>query len=137
MTKTHEEQSSMVGIFWWFRGRLILDASPLSEAEPYGDCLTHRKSHIDYWTKQQHFGAAPKDIEYEEPPRGRVVFDRKTERFMIYADRCILAKKAVVKQIKKAMHLPSEGTDVRTDDHHGHYRCYRCLETSDDGYRDS
>src|SRR4051794_16496195 len=103
MTQTHKEQSSMVGIFWWFRGRVILDASPLSEAEPYGDCFTHRKSHIAYWTEQQRLGAAPMDIEYEEPPRGRVVFDRKTERFIMYADRCILAKKAVVKQTKKAM----------------------------------
>jgi hypothetical protein len=30
-------QKQMVGIFWLVDGRLIIDASPLSEAEPYGD----------------------------------------------------------------------------------------------------
>ena len=127
----------LLGIFWLVSNRLIIDASPLSEAEPYGDCLTHRKGHIDYWTEQQRLGTVPKDIEYEEPPRGRVVFNTKTQRFKLYADRCIIGKKAVVERIKKAMHLPSSGTDVRTDGHYGHYRCYRCLETSVDGDGDS
>jgi hypothetical protein len=71
-------------------------------------------------------------MEYEEAPRGRVVFNRKTGRFMLYADRCILDKKAVVNQVKKAMQLPGDRTDVGTDGHFGHYRCYRCLETPDD-----
>ena len=119
-----------VGIFWLVGERLILDASPLSEADPYGDCLTHRNSHIDYWTEQQSLGAVPKEMEYEEPPRGRVVFNRKNERFMLYADRCILDKSAVVNLIKELMHLPSDRTDVGTDGHFGHYRCYRCLENS-------
>ena len=51
-----DNNQPMVGIFWWFRGRLIIDASPLSEAEPYGDFLTHRNSHIDYWKEQQRLG---------------------------------------------------------------------------------
>jgi hypothetical protein len=43
----------------------ILDASPLSEAEPYGDCLTHPNSHFDFWTEQQRLGVVPRDVEYE------------------------------------------------------------------------
>ena len=89
---TGREQPN-VGIFWFVGERLIFDVSPLSEAEPYGDRLTHRKSHIDYWMEQQRLGAVPKEMEYEEAPRGRVVFNRKTERFMLYADRCILDKR--------------------------------------------
>lgn len=122
-----------VGIFWLIADRLILDASPLNEAEPYGDCLTHQKGHIDFWTEQQRLGELPKEVEYEEHPRGRVVFNTKTHRFMMYADRCILVNKAAVNQIKKAMHLPLGQTDVGTDGRSGHYRCYRCLESSDDG----
>jgi hypothetical protein len=117
-----------VGIFWLMGKRLILDASPLSEAELYGDCLTQRNSHIDYWTAQQRLGTVPRDIEYEEPPRGRVVFDTKADRFMVYADRCILAKEPVVSRILKEMNLPRGQTDVQTDGHYGHYKCFRCLE---------
>jgi hypothetical protein len=131
------EAQQMVGIFWLVEGRLIIDASPLSEAESYGDCLTHSKSHLDFWMEQQRLGAVSPDIEYEELPRGRVVYNPTTERFTLYADRCILKRKSVVKQIMKAMCLPSGHTDVTTDGPDGHYKCSLCLETSGDRKNDS
>lgn len=129
------EREPMVGIFWLVGERLIIDASSLCEAESYGDCLTHRNSHIDYWTGQQRLGVVPRDVEYEEPPRGRVVFNRKTKRFALYADRCILKREPVVKQIIKTMCLPAGKFDVSTDGSDGHYKCSRCLETA--GNRES
>jgi hypothetical protein len=120
----------MVGIFWLFEDRLILDTSPLSEAEPYGDCLGHRTSHIDYWTAQQRLGTVSREVEYEEPPRGRVVFNKRTQRFDLYADRCILKRKLVVKRIMEAMPLPTNQTNIGTDGQFGHYKCLKCLETS-------
>jgi hypothetical protein len=116
------EQS--VGIFWVVGTRLILDSSPLSEAEPYGDNLTHSKSHIDCWTELQRVGVASLDVEYEEPPRGRVVFNMRTHRFTVYADRCILKKKAILNRIVRTMGLPVGEIGIVTD---GHYRCYVCL----------
>lgn len=38
-----------VGIFWRVGGVLVLDRSPLAEAEPYGDCLTHAAGHYERW----------------------------------------------------------------------------------------
>jgi hypothetical protein len=125
------EKQQMVGIFWMMDARLIIKASPLNEAEPYGDCLSHRNSHIDYWTEQQRLGAVPRDVEYEEYPRGRVVYNRKIQRFTLYADRCILKEESVIDQIMKAMHLPAKQTDVTTDGPEGHYKCSRCLESLD------
>ena len=63
-------QQQIVGIFWLVDVRLIIDASPLSEAEPYGDCLTHCNSHIDCWTGQLRLGTVPRDVEYEKHSRG-------------------------------------------------------------------
>jgi hypothetical protein len=40
-------EQQMVGIFWLVEDRLIIDASPLSAAEPYGECLTHRNRLLD------------------------------------------------------------------------------------------
>ena len=70
-----------VGIFWLFRDRLIIDATPLSKAELYGSALGHPTSHIDHWTRLQRTRAVPAEIEYEEPPRGRVVYDQREQRF--------------------------------------------------------
>ena len=121
---------SMVGIFWLIGDRLIFDTSPLGAAEPYGDCLGHRTSHINYWTAQQRLGTVPLDLEYEEPPRGRVIYNTKTQRFSLYADRCILKKKSAVNRIMRTMCLPTTQTEIGTDGPFGHYKCLKCLEIS-------
>jgi hypothetical protein len=113
-----------VGIFWLLDGKLIIDATPLSKAEPYGNALGHTTSHIDFWTRLQRTGAVPTEIEYEEPPRGRVVFDRQEQRFHLMADKCILGQRDVVGRIMAAMNLPSGKTTEGRDEH---YRCHQCL----------
>ena len=126
----------MVGIFWLLGERVIFDTTPLIGAEPYGDCLDHPTSHDDFWAEQQRLGTVPRDMEYEESPRGRVVYNRKTKRFALYADRCILKRKYVVQQIMKAMHLSAKQADVTTDGPDGHYRCACCLAASCDHHDD-
>jgi hypothetical protein len=99
--------------------------------EPYGDCLGHEESHDHYWAAQQLLGTVPHDIEYYEHPRGRVVYNTKTKRFALYADRCIL-KQPVVSRIMEAMYLPASQTDVGTDGPGGQYKCLECTKTSED-----
>ena len=57
-----------VGIFWLVDGTLLTDSTPLDQAEPYRDHLTHPRSHIDAWDGWQKLGKAPVDVPYEEPP---------------------------------------------------------------------
>lgn len=117
-----------VGIFWHFQRRLIIDSTPLSHAEPYGeDCLTHPTGHYDYWTLLQESEEVSKDIEYEEPARGRVLFQKRRDRFLLLADRCILNRRDLVSRIMARMHLPPQKTDVDSDPH---YVCFRCLARS-------
>ena len=117
-------QEPQVGIFWRIRRRLVVDTTPLSAAEPYGYCLTHPHGHFSAWTDLQQSGQVPKDVEYEEPPRGRVLFDKRRGRFVLLADRCILRHRGIVSSILTRLHLPPERTDLNTD---AHYRCSRCL----------
>ena len=116
-----------VGIFWYFQGRLLMDCTPLSQAEPYGDCLTHPRGHLRSWTMLQENGQVPRGMEYEEPARGRVLMDKRRDRFVLLADRCILNRRDVVNRIVARMHLPPEKTDIDTD---AHYRCAKCLTRS-------
>ena len=113
-----------VGIFWFFRDRIIIDSTPLSLAESYGDALGHTTSHIDYWTRLQRTGAVPPEVEYEEPPRGRVVYDQREQRFHLLADKCILGRRDVVGRIMDGLHLPPGKTTEGRDEH---YRCSTCL----------
>lgn len=116
-----------VGIFWLFNRRLVIDSTPVSAAEPYGDCLTHPRGHLRYWTMLQKSGQVPTEVEYEEPPRGRGLFDKRRDQFVLLADRCILNRRDVVNRIMAQMHLPPDQTDLDTD---SHYRCGRCLARS-------
>jgi len=70
-----------LGIFWFVKGKLLIDSTPLSECEHYGDHLNYPGSHIDVWTHWQQIGKVPAESEYEEFARGRVMCDMKAKTF--------------------------------------------------------
>jgi hypothetical protein len=91
-----------VGIFWVLQTpeaetRLLTAGCPLDQAEPYGDCLTYGPGHYETWahwrrdrTVEPALRALVRSYEYEDWPRGRIVFDRSRDLFIIYADRKLL-----------------------------------------------
>lgn len=125
-----------VGIFWFVPDQsgnavLLADRTPLPHAEPYGDCLTHAKGHYEFWSELARLGeaglsrrgmpTAPARIEYEEFPRGRVVYRVPDSRFTIFADRKLFAR-AFIDRIIAAFDLPTAASDVQAD---AHYRSTR------------
>lgn len=112
-----------LGIFWLVKGKLLIDTCPLSECEKYGDHLNYPGSHIRVWEHWQKADKAPVESEYEEFPRGRVTY-RAGSGFTVLADRCILRRKDLIVEIKRALQLPSRDISLGTDPH---YRCSRCL----------
>lgn len=119
----NDHQNPCVGIFWLYGDELLTDSTPIDRAEPYGDCLTHPAGHADYWTTLQSQGIVDGTVEWADVPRGRVVFQRKTGKYVIYIDKCILSP-AIVNRISTILRLPRDRTMVMTD---GHYRCPACL----------
>ena len=127
-----------VGIVWGVRGgggpsALVLDRTPLAAAEPYGDFLTHPRGHHEVWEGWRRLGPAglarrglPAAIawhEYEHFPRGRAVFDARTGRFTLYADRR-LQTPTVLPRVLRAFGLDPARCDARSGPH---YRAIRDL----------
>ena len=112
-----------VGIFWLINDRLLFDSTPIRKAETDIHFKIHSGDHYSVWEALQRIGRAPAEIEYEELPRGRVMFDMKTQKFTILADRCILKRADLVGKIRVELNLPKD-TNVGTD---SHYRCFDCL----------
>ena len=106
-------------------GLQLLTASvAMSEAEPYGDCLTYGPGHYHVWlgwrrtrdlTPSAH--ATVQAYEYEDWPRGRIVFDRARDRFMLYADRKLIAAE-IIGRICDRFRLPEDRTLIETDSHY-------------------
>lgn len=116
-----------VGIFWRVGNHLLVERTPLAQAEPYGDCLTHSGGHYERWEVWQGLGAKqlridgfPSQIacsEYEHWPRGRVVYERPGERFVIYADRR-LQKPELIEQLRTVFGLHDTSSIIRGDPHY-------------------
>lgn len=111
-----------VAIFWLDGKRLILAGTPLANSETYGQSKNFPMSHIKYWGELQRDGSVSRDMEYEERPRGRVMYDTKTELFTLTADNCIVRNKRLVNRIMSKLCLP-KNTKVLRD---LHYKCAMC-----------
>jgi hypothetical protein len=116
-----------VGIFWRVNDVLVVDRSTLDDAEPYGDCLTHAAGHYQRWQEWQALGGTgraaaglPNQIgstEYDQWPRGRIVYETPARRFVLYAARR-LQKPDIIDALKSAFRLNVTEVVVRHDSHY-------------------
>lgn len=98
--------------------------SALSESEHYGDCLTSPATHVEAWEDLRQNGTVRAGEEYDEFPRGRVVYDTKRDGFVLYADSCVLKQNRYVDAVIEEFGLPKANFETKTD---LHYRCAECL----------
>jgi hypothetical protein len=129
MTGIAQRETPHVGIFWLVQtmndeARLLAVGCPQDQAEPYGDCLTYGPGHYETWvhwrrdrTIDPALRAIVRSYEYEDWPRGRIVFDRSRDLFIMYADRKLLTP-ATIARIETQFHLPAERTEVQSDLHY-------------------
>ena len=121
-----------VGIFWGIRDKargtaLLADKTPIDGGEAYGDCIAHPTGHYEFWEGLSAMGAAalmsrglptaPAWHEYEEFPRGRIVYWPKNRRFIVYADRR-LQTKDFIERLVVEFDIPNGSYAVRTDPHY-------------------
>jgi hypothetical protein len=116
-----------VGIFWRVNGVLVIDRSTLDEADSYGDCITHAAGHYERWQEWQTLGIArlaatgyPDLIlssEYDQWPRGWIVYEVPARRFVLYADRR-LQKPGIIDALKAVFGLDLAEVIVRGDAHY-------------------
>jgi hypothetical protein len=85
---------------------------------PYGP------GHYETWaqwrgdrTVEPALRAIVRSYEYKDWPRGRIVFDRARELFLLYADRKLMAP-AIIARVKTQFHLPAERTEIQWDFHY-------------------
>ena len=129
MDESAQRETPHIGIFWVVQtpdgeARLLSAGCPLDQAEPYGDCLTYGPGHYETWAQWRRdrsvdpaLRALVRSYEYEDWPRGRIIFDRARDLFVLYADRKLLTP-ATIARIATQFHLPAERTEIQSDWHY-------------------
>ncbi|RUV98960.1 MULTISPECIES: hypothetical protein [unclassified Mesorhizobium] len=122
-----------VGFFWIVPNRpgedaILGDGIELTNAETYGEALTHPGGHYEFWENMKARGpawlrarnvsGALLSTEYEDWPRGRVNFFPKTNRFLLLADPRIMTTSRI-DLVRAMFELGDLDVDIDRD---GHYR---------------
>jgi hypothetical protein len=109
MTAIAQRETPHLGIFWLVQpsngdARLLAAACPLDQADAYGDCLTYGPGHYETWAQWRRDMTVDPDVralvrsyEYEDWPRGRIVFDRSRDVFILYADRKLMTPEMIAR----------------------------------------
>lgn len=132
-----DDPNPFIGIFWGIIERdctrLLCDKVPLLEGELYGEAITWGE-HYDFWEslrsqKSPHtLTQVPAWSEYDEWPRGRVIYQTQKEKFVVYADQKLLTKTARL-AIAKEFCLPPSNADYYPDSHYKSIRKISIFET--------
>jgi hypothetical protein len=109
-----------VGIFWIFKGELIHEAVPVSKGDPYGDVLNGLTDHCTHWPHIQRARPATRAYEYEQVPRGRVLFRTTDATFLVYGSERFIRDEQQKRLVCIAFNLLADNTVFRADEHYGH-----------------
>ena len=137
---------SFVGIFWAVQEKgstaVLLDhRCPISEAEPYGNMLTCPHGHYEVWEQWRNNARNDRPglsfliatDEYEEWPRGRIVYSSPHDHFVLYADAQILSRADLLVIIHERFGLLADRTQLAPPMGDSHYVSTRRLERANDG----
>jgi hypothetical protein len=93
------------GIFWYFQNQIIGIAHDfnLSDQDSLG-LIDSPYTHVAYWETLRDAIPELRNIEYEEIPRGRVIYNAKTSKSYAYMDAKLL-KTDIAKKVADCFEL--------------------------------
>ena len=106
-----------VGIFWVFRGELLAAAYALRAGQEYGDAINGLTDHVKFWPRFQEQHRKLRDLEYQDVPRGRVLFMKPTWKFCVYMDKTLHTAK-IKRAVLHHFDLPRNNTKFLMDAHY-------------------
>lgn len=110
-----------LGIFWCYQQKIIGEKVAMTSCGT--DSLGIMDSplqHLHSWEEKQiYWSQFPElwDTEYQQLPRGRVVFNVRKQLFIVYADKSLL-RPSMQNPIRKFFALPAVSCNWRIDPHY-------------------
>ena len=102
-------------LFFCVDGRLLLYSCPVERGEASGDFINYPYSHYAVWETKYR---AMYNVDYDYYPRGRVVYRKSDNTYLLYYDSCaeFAAKKIAVMYGDARVLLEQDE----------HYQCHNC-----------
>jgi len=109
--------NSKVGIFWGYNGNILAGSTLVKDAVADGFFVNFAFGHDKYWNTIQKNCPELKLYEYDEIPRGRVIFSKEENVFLVYMDRVLFSDEFKL-QILKEFDLHQSQTRFGKDAHY-------------------
>lgn len=116
-----------VGAFYFIGNKIITNDIPVEKGNEYGDYINY-SSHWDLWRAFVAEYAEYDFLDYDYFPRGRVIYDKANEKFILYVDAKLNSEK-YIRKIEK-QYLLDAGYYVQGVDEH--YQSQQPMEDMDD-----
>lgn len=116
-------QLGKVGIFWFFHGRLLSSSVTRAEGEEYGDHINGPDDHVTFWpTLQRRLRdelPTIADYEYDQVPRGRVLYRPAEDTFFIYGSEQFVRDATQKQSVVEHFELEGRHVVFKSDEHYG------------------
>ena len=106
-----------LAIFWVFRRRLLKADTPLERGIHTREAINGQFDHLDFWPVLQRLWPEFRGLQYEEVPRGRILFLKADRTFCVYMDKSLHTPE-IKRLLLEEFDLPRAGTKFLTDPHY-------------------
>lgn len=104
-----------VGPFFYINNQIKALTIDISKGEAIGDFINHPISHFEFFNSFN----SDQDLDYGNFPRGRVIYNKRTQLFIVYLDASLL-KKDIKQLLINKYKLKGEKVVFRYDSHYQH-----------------
>jgi len=116
LMKKHRLVEANVGVFYYIFNKLYSDDVSVRDGDTYGGFVNYG-SHYDFWRELSRTSRMFSDAAYDSFPRGRVIFDKNQNKYIIYIDKK-LDNPTVIDKIADKFGLRSGSYIVNSEDEH-------------------
>lgn len=110
------KNETRVGVFYSIKNKVYADSVPVRQGESGGGFVNHGL-HWSMWDSLSKAMNIPYSIDYDHFARGRVIFDQKDHKYIVYIDKK-LNNSTDLSKIEKEFKLQPGGYKIEFDQHY-------------------
>jgi hypothetical protein len=107
-----------IGVFWIYDNQIFCETQNINDIKPINGFIDSDLAHYQVWNKVKNQHPKFYLFEYEDIPRGRIVYDIENEQFIIYCNKDILKQKISKKLILEKFQLLNKKAIFIEDEHY-------------------